>query len=76
MPLHQRLTIYAYIFLLFRLIVVADKNVVYNEFPIPLINRLEKHFLNISTLLSHSQLKLTEDLDEWANALSHCENKE
>nr|XP_034315108.1 E3 ubiquitin-protein ligase rnf213-alpha-like isoform X1 [Crassostrea gigas] len=60
----------------FRLIVVADKNVVYNEFPIPLINRLEKHFLNISTLLSHSQLKLTEDLDEWANALSHCENKE
>ncbi|XP_062573652.1 E3 ubiquitin-protein ligase rnf213-alpha-like, partial [Saccostrea cucullata] len=35
----------------FRLIVVAEKDTVYRQFPIPLINRLEKHFLNISTLL-------------------------
>ena len=36
----------------FRLIVVADKNTVYDQFPPPLINRLEKHILTISTILS------------------------
>ena len=36
----------------FRLIVVADKITVYNEFPPPLINRLEKHILTNSTILS------------------------
>ena len=49
-----------------RLIVVAEKDVVYSKFPIPLINRLEKHFLNISTMLSPVQLNLVHKLEEWA----------
>ena len=36
----------------FRLIVVADKTTVYDQFPPPLINRLEKHILTNSTILS------------------------
>ena len=35
----------------FRLIVIADKATVFKQFPPPLINRLEKHTLNISTIL-------------------------
>ena len=50
----------------FRLIVVAEKNIVYNKFPIPLINRLEKHFLTITTMLTPFQLQLSKSLDEWA----------
>lgn len=70
---------YVMISCFFRLIVVAEKNVVYNKFPIPLINRLEKHFLNISTLLSPLQLRLTRLLDKWADEFitpSNCENEE
>ena len=36
----------------FRLIVVADKTTVYEQFPPPLVNRLEKHILMHSTFLS------------------------
>ena len=36
----------------FRLIVVADKTTVYEQFPPPLVNRLEKHILMHSTVLS------------------------
>ena len=36
----------------FRLIVVADKTTVFNQFPPPLINRLEKHILTMSTIIS------------------------
>ncbi|XP_061169274.1 E3 ubiquitin-protein ligase rnf213-alpha-like [Saccostrea echinata] len=50
----------------FRLIVVAEKEVVYSKFPIPLINRLEKHFLNISTMLSPVQVRLAQKLQNWA----------
>ena len=35
----------------FRLIVIADKNTVFDRFPPPLINRLEKHNLTFSTIL-------------------------
>lgn len=49
-----------------RLIVVAEKNIVYSKFPIPLINRLEKHFLNISTMLSEVQVCLAQKLEKWA----------
>jgi len=51
----------------FRLIVVAEKGDVYREFPIPLINRLEKHFLSTRTMLSKQQIKLAKRLDEWAH---------
>ncbi|XP_071956942.1 E3 ubiquitin-protein ligase rnf213-alpha-like [Antedon mediterranea] len=49
----------------FRLIVVADKEVVRTQFPIPLINRLEKHFLAMSTMLSEEQLQLVKRLEDW-----------
>ena len=49
-----------------RLIVVAEKEVVYEKFPIPLINRLEKHFLAMDTMLTEDQRKLADELQRWA----------
>ena len=40
----------------FRLIVIADKSTVFQQFPPPLINRLEKHTLDISTILPNDFL--------------------
>ncbi|VDI80191.1 Hypothetical predicted protein, partial [Mytilus galloprovincialis] len=57
----------------FRLIVVAEKQIVYDKFPIPLINRLEKHFLSLKTMLTPSHLQLTVKLQEWA--LQFCKDK-
>jgi len=51
----------------FRLIVVAEKEVVYEKFPIPLINRLEKHFLAMDTMLTEDQRKLADELQRWAD---------
>ncbi|WAR07198.1 R213A-like protein, partial [Mya arenaria] len=51
----------------FRLIVVAEKQTVYKKFPIPLINRLEKHFLTVNTILNDKQQQLVLELEEWAN---------
>ena len=48
-----------------RLIVIAEKDVVYNKFPIPLINRLEKHFLVMSSGLTKLQEELTRELEDW-----------
>ena len=56
--------------ILFRLIVVAEKQVVYNKFPIPLINRLEKHFLAKSTMLTEEQIRMAEGLQKWAEAFA------
>ena len=51
----------------FRLIVIAEKAAVYDSkrFPIPLINRLEKHFLNASTMLNESQLLMVQQIEAW-----------
>ncbi|XP_063441660.1 E3 ubiquitin-protein ligase rnf213-alpha-like [Mytilus trossulus] len=57
----------------FRLIVVAEKQIVYDKFPIPLINRLEKHFLSLKTMLTPFHLQLTVKLQEWAQQF--CEVK-
>ncbi|WAR07202.1 R213A-like protein, partial [Mya arenaria] len=51
----------------FRLIVVAEKQTVYKKFPIPLINRLEKHFLTVNTILNESQQQLVVALEKWAS---------
>ena len=48
-----------------RLIVIAEKDVVYNRFPIPLINRMEKHFLVMSSGFTEGQKKVTEELKAW-----------
>ncbi|XP_055264372.1 E3 ubiquitin-protein ligase RNF213 isoform X2 [Moschus berezovskii] len=49
----------------FRLIVIEEKDVVYNHFPIPLINRLEKHYLDINTVLEKWQKNIVEELKVW-----------
>ncbi|KAH3728508.1 hypothetical protein DPMN_054465, partial [Dreissena polymorpha] len=50
----------------FRLIVVAEKQTVYKKFPIPLINRLEKHFLSVNTILDERQMLLAGRMQNWA----------
>lgn len=49
----------------FRLIVIEEREVVYKQFPIPLINRLEKHYLDIHTVLNTEQKRMVEQLEEW-----------
>uniref|UniRef100_A0A8C6CC37 E3 ubiquitin-protein ligase RNF213 n=1 Tax=Monodon monoceros TaxID=40151 RepID=A0A8C6CC37_MONMO len=49
----------------FRLIVIEEKDVVYKHFPIPLINRLEKHYLDINTVLEKWQKNIVEELKAW-----------
>ncbi|KAJ7339384.1 hypothetical protein OS493_005779 [Desmophyllum pertusum] len=51
----------------FKLIVIAEKDMVYNTFPIPLINRLEKHYLVTLTSLTPDQMELVEKLRTWTN---------
>ena len=55
---------------IFRLIVVAEKDVVYQRFPIPLINRLEKHLLVMSTHLTKEQEDLVKNLQGWVETFS------
>ncbi|XP_022806308.1 E3 ubiquitin-protein ligase rnf213-alpha-like [Stylophora pistillata] len=50
----------------FKLIVIAEKDEVYNNFPIPLINRLEKHFLVTLTSLTPEQKDLVQKMRTWA----------
>ena len=61
----------------FRLIVIAEKDVVYNKFPIPLINRLEKHYLVTLTSLTPDQMELVDKLKSWVSDFSEVrrENK-
>ncbi|XP_059700093.1 E3 ubiquitin-protein ligase RNF213-like isoform X2 [Haemorhous mexicanus] len=49
----------------FRLIVIEEKEVVYKHFPIPLINRLEKHYLDIGTVLDKGQREAVQELKRW-----------
>ena len=50
----------------FKLIVVADKETVQERFPTPLINRLEKHCLTMSTVLSEEGAIISDQLSVWA----------
>lgn len=56
----------------FRLIVIAEKAAVYDpkRFPIPLINRLEKHFLNAANMLNQDQIELRDQLNEWCSKIA------
>ncbi|XP_010872579.2 E3 ubiquitin-protein ligase rnf213-alpha isoform X2 [Esox lucius] len=49
----------------FRLIVIEEKEVVYRQFPIPLINRLEKHYMDIHTVLKKEQKAIVVELEKW-----------
>eukprot|EP00090_Calanus_glacialis_P031123 TRINITY_DN5102_c0_g1_i8.p1 TRINITY_DN5102_c0_g1~~TRINITY_DN5102_c0_g1_i8.p1 ORF type:complete len:2193 (-),score=498.77 TRINITY_DN5102_c0_g1_i8:57-6239(-) len=55
----------------FRLVLVAEDKDVYSRFPIPLINRLEKHFLGMETILEQSFYNLVDKLRLWVK--SFCE---
>ena len=54
----------------FKLIVVTDKDTVRERFPTPLINRLEKHILTMSTVLTRKGVKISKQLAEWAKNFS------
>lgn len=56
--------------LMLRLIVIAKRRDVQERFPIPLINRLEKHFLALSTVLSPQQASMARDLQNWVKQFS------
>ena len=51
----------------FRLIVIEDKNVVYDEFPIPLINRLEKYIFTSESILIGDHLEVARRIEGWVN---------
>jgi hypothetical protein len=61
----------------FRLIVVADKKSVYNpkKYPIPLVNRLEKHLLNIESILNEKTKWMVSALNEWCKEITSYSEK-
>ncbi|KAM9716156.1 E3 ubiquitin-protein ligase rnf213-beta [Menidia menidia] len=54
----------------FRLVVVEDQKKVYEHFPVPLINRLEKHRVDRSTDLQPWQHRVLHRLREWVESFS------
>ncbi|KAM6032909.1 E3 ubiquitin-protein ligase rnf213-alpha-like isoform 2-T2 [Chlamydotis macqueenii] len=58
----------------FRLIVIEEKKVVYTQFPTPLLSRLEKHCLDMNTILNWQQQDLKRDLERWASRFVCIEN--
>ncbi|XP_019854153.1 PREDICTED: E3 ubiquitin-protein ligase RNF213-like [Amphimedon queenslandica] len=49
----------------FKLILIAEKKKVYDDFPTPLVNRLEKHFINNETVLEDWQKTVVDDIEKW-----------
>lgn len=60
----------------FRLIVIEEKDVVYKHFPIPLINRLEKHYVDISTVLDKEQREAVRELKKWVHDFTTVNTEE
>ncbi|PAA65746.1 hypothetical protein BOX15_Mlig015539g1 [Macrostomum lignano] len=52
----------------FRIVVIAERDTVMNKFPIPLINRMEKHRLSCESLLNSEDAQLCAQLLEWARS--------
>ena len=44
---------------------IAEKKTVYEKFPTPLINRLEKHFVLTSSVLTEEQQDVLHDFQDW-----------
>ncbi|XP_055509816.1 E3 ubiquitin-protein ligase rnf213-alpha isoform X2 [Leucoraja erinacea] len=59
----------------FRLIVIEEKEVVYREFPIPLINRLEKHYLDINTVLDREQRSTANCMEKWVQRFTAAKSQ-
>ena len=53
-----------------RLILIAEKGTVYDKFPIPLINRLEKHFVLTRTVLLSWEERVMDALVKWVQQFS------
>ena len=53
-----------------RLILIAEKDTVYEKFPTPLINRLEKHFVLTSSVLEDWQKNLLVQCEDWIKKFS------
>ncbi|KAL7839146.1 hypothetical protein SRHO_G00258040 [Serrasalmus rhombeus] len=53
----------------FRLIVIEEKSTVYEQFPTPLLNRLEKHCLEISSVLPEHARQMQAELEYWLESL-------
>ena len=52
------------------MIVVAEDADVWDKFPIPLVNRLEKHYLGMETMLNPEQLELVNQMKQWTKLFS------
>ena len=52
---------------------VARRDDVVERFPIPLINRLEKHYLAQSTILTADQKNMSEELNTWASQFANIQ---
>ena len=59
-----------FVIIIFRLILIAERDTVYEKFPTPLINRLEKHLVLTSSILKEWQLEVLEDFKEWITEFS------
>ena len=57
----------------FRLILVAEDKDVYDKFPIPLVNRLEKHYMGMETIMDTKFHPSVERLRNWVT--EYCEVK-
>ena len=53
------------LFFIYRIILIAQKNTVYEKFPTPLINRLEKHYVVMSSILEEWQKEVLKDFKDW-----------
>lgn len=60
----------------FRMVIVEDQKKVYEHFPVPLINRLEKHRVDRNTDLESWQQRVLEKLKEWVKEFSGEANKD
>ncbi len=59
-----------------RLIIIAEKKEVYDRFPTPLINRLEKHIVDTSTVLNERQKKVLILIKRWIEEFNSVPNYE
>lgn len=53
-----------------RLILIAEKDTVYEKFPTPLINRMEKHFVLTSSILEDWQESVLKEFEDWITKFS------
>ena len=61
---------FAHNVLCIRLVLIAEKKTVYEKFPIPLISRLEKHYVVTSSVFNDWQNDVLDKLTEWTRKFS------